>query len=430
MRSSSNFLFEMKKKIDFKITLNHHRIQFNNVQCCGVEEETNKKVMLSKLQSTSLDTKLISIDWLSMIYMLTYIPLIFPMNWILNKWGLRVTLLVASLLNAIGGCIKCVAGLVTYETTFGLTNPQPIPWTHKFGFPILMTGQTICGIAQTGLLGIPAHLAAVWFGANEVSTATALGVFGNQLGVAFGFLIPPLILPPIPYSVSATDKLDPSVDPSELFSRIKHYMMIMLYFSAALNILPFVCVLFGFRAKPKTEPSLAQHKRTGNNNNTMRKRPLTLTDRLSIVHQSANGIHSVVNNNATTITTTMMNNNNHNSLHENSNNMDKELNANQFISTKPTTSNNEMMTDDSIMANNFIVHVDGDDAVVDKDEHEDDREDGDDDGVNNHKNTIDSHSYQSLRSSSNMNRNENITAALKRLFKNIPFVLLFISYGK
>ncbi|RTG85802.1 uncharacterized protein DC041_0009338 [Schistosoma bovis] len=91
-----------------------------------------------------------------------------------------------------------------------------------------MAGQTICGIAQSGILGIPAHLAAVWFGVNEVSTATALGVFGNQLGVAFGFLVPPLILPSIPYSSNGTNQIDPTTDMNELFNKIKHYMMIML----------------------------------------------------------------------------------------------------------------------------------------------------------------------------------------------------------
>ena len=38
---------------------------------------------------------------------------------------------------------------------------------------------------------VPPRLAAIWFPSNEVSTATSIGVFGNQLGVAFGFIIPP-----------------------------------------------------------------------------------------------------------------------------------------------------------------------------------------------------------------------------------------------
>ena len=44
-----------------------------------------------------------------------------------------------------------------------------------------MFAQTVCAVAQLFVLGIPARLAAVWFGPNEVSTATSIGVFGNQV---------------------------------------------------------------------------------------------------------------------------------------------------------------------------------------------------------------------------------------------------------
>lgn len=37
-------------------------------------------------------------------------------------------------------------------------------------------------------------MAAVWFGPSQVSSACSLGVFGNQLGVALGFLIPPMLV--------------------------------------------------------------------------------------------------------------------------------------------------------------------------------------------------------------------------------------------
>ena len=106
--------------------------------------------------------QLVGINWLSMVYMLAYIPLIFPATWLLDKKGLRVVGILATLLNAIGAWIKCAA-----------VSPDR--------FAVLMTGQTMCAIAQVFILGIPARLAAVWFGPNEVSTATAIGVFGNQV---------------------------------------------------------------------------------------------------------------------------------------------------------------------------------------------------------------------------------------------------------
>lgn len=57
-----------------------------------------------------------------------------------------------------------------------------------------MLGQTICAIAQAFTLSVPARLSALWFGSNEVALATSVGVFGNQLGAAIGFLVPPLFV--------------------------------------------------------------------------------------------------------------------------------------------------------------------------------------------------------------------------------------------
>ena len=48
-------------------------------------------------------------------------------------------------------------------------------------FIVGFIGQTVVAISQVFILGIPAELAATWFGADQVSTACAIGVFGNQV---------------------------------------------------------------------------------------------------------------------------------------------------------------------------------------------------------------------------------------------------------
>ncbi|KAJ8396875.1 hypothetical protein AAFF_G00011980 [Aldrovandia affinis] len=102
-----------------------------------------------------------AIDWMSMIYMLTYIPLIFPVTWLLDKKGLRVVALVAASMNCLGAWIKV-----------GSSRPEL--------FAVTMFGQFTCSFAQVFILGIPSRLASVWFGSDEVSTACSIGVFGNQ----------------------------------------------------------------------------------------------------------------------------------------------------------------------------------------------------------------------------------------------------------
>ena len=59
-------------------------------------------------------------------------------------------------------------------------------------YKIFLSFELIC--VKSFILEMPPKIAAVWFPATEVSTATSVGVFGNQVGIALGFLIPPLII--------------------------------------------------------------------------------------------------------------------------------------------------------------------------------------------------------------------------------------------
>ncbi|CAH1800178.1 unnamed protein product [Owenia fusiformis] len=164
----------------------------------------------------------VAIDWLSMIYMASYIPFIFPATWLLTRKGLRWSGIIATFLNALGASIKCFA-----------VNP------HRFG--VLMAGQTCSAIAQSFILEVPPRLAALWFGPNEVSTATAIGVFGNQFGCALGFLLPPEIV------IDDPDK--------DVVGRRLGYM---LYSTAGLAVLQCILVILLFKEKPEYPPSQAQ----------------------------------------------------------------------------------------------------------------------------------------------------------------------------
>ncbi|KAM8846842.1 choline/ethanolamine transporter flvcr2b-like [Synchiropus picturatus] len=102
------------------------------------------------------------IDWLSMIYLLTYIPLILPVLWLLDNRGVRDVVLVGTAFNSIGAWIKV-----------GSADPNL--------FPVTVFGQFVCSVATVFILGIPSYLASVWFGEQEVSTACSIGVLGNQV---------------------------------------------------------------------------------------------------------------------------------------------------------------------------------------------------------------------------------------------------------
>ncbi|XP_075719430.1 choline/ethanolamine transporter FLVCR1 isoform X2 [Rhinoderma darwinii] len=162
------------------------------------------------------------IDWLSMVYMLAYIPLIFPATWLLDTRGLRLTALLGSGLNCLGAWIKCASA-----------RPDL--------FPVTMFAQVVCSVAQVFILGLPSQVASVWFGPKEVSTACATAVLGNQFGTAIGFLLPPVLVP------QTDDDLVTS-----------HNISIMFYGTAAVSTLLFILTVAVFKEKPKIPPSQSQ----------------------------------------------------------------------------------------------------------------------------------------------------------------------------
>ncbi|NWX02091.1 FLVC1 protein, partial [Caloenas nicobarica] len=163
------------------------------------------------------------VDWLSMVYMVAYVPLILPATWLLDARGLRLTALLGSGLNALGAWLKC-----------GSLAPGR--------YALTLAAQTVCAVAQVFILGLPSRIASVWFGPTEVSTACAVAVLGNQLGTAIGFLLPPVLVPNTP------DDID----------LMAHNISIMFYGTAIVSTLLFFLTGVVFEEKPKYPPSHSQ----------------------------------------------------------------------------------------------------------------------------------------------------------------------------
>lgn len=162
------------------------------------------------------------VDWTSMIFMILYIPLIFPASWILDKLGLRIAAISGVLGTCLGAWIKCFS-----------VRPD-LFWV---GF----VGQSIVAASQVFILSLPAKVAAVWFGPDQVSSACSIGVFGNQLGIALGFLLPPVL-----------------VENHPDLNLIGDDLKLMFYIVAGFTSLLVILVLIFFKAGPPTPPSAAQ----------------------------------------------------------------------------------------------------------------------------------------------------------------------------
>ncbi|XP_011504260.1 PREDICTED: uncharacterized MFS-type transporter C09D4.1 [Ceratosolen solmsi marchali] len=168
------------------------------------------------------DVSSFAVDMTSMIYMITYIPFIFPASYFLDKFGLRYATLLGALGTAAGSWLKVFS-----------VNPDRF-WLTFFG-------HTVVAFSQTFVLSVPARLAAVWFGPDQVSSACSIGVFGNQLGIAIGFLFPPMLVPS-----------------SDDINVIGQGFQLMFYIVAACTSVIFVLILLFFKDQPPLPPSPAQ----------------------------------------------------------------------------------------------------------------------------------------------------------------------------
>ncbi|KAJ0182814.1 hypothetical protein K1T71_002183 [Dendrolimus kikuchii] len=185
----------------------------------------------------------IMVYWTSMVYMITYIPLIFPASWLLDKTGLRVITIIGSFGTCAGAWLKV------------FSVPQNLFW---LGF----TGQTVVAVSQVFILNLPPRLAAVWFGADQVSSACSIGVFGNQLGVALGFVLPPIL-----------------VKASGTVEEIAADFKMMFYIVAGFTSVLFVFILLFFKNAPPTPPSAAADLGSSLDSNFLQSIKKLLTNR-------------------------------------------------------------------------------------------------------------------------------------------------------
>jgi len=141
---------------------------------------TNEVIWISLSSVTSIVEQYyrvdsIAINWLSLIYMVLYVFVVLS-SYILDKYGLKFTIIIGALLNAIGSCLRAIGA-------------------NRDGFVLALLGNTSAAMAQCFILFVPPRLAAVWFGDCERATASSIGVLMNMFGVAIGFLMGGTMIP-------------------------------------------------------------------------------------------------------------------------------------------------------------------------------------------------------------------------------------------
>ncbi|KAL3280217.1 hypothetical protein HHI36_017716 [Cryptolaemus montrouzieri] len=159
------------------------------------------------------------------VFMLAFILLFIPVGYIVENTSLKTSSMIGAGLTAVGNCLKLLA-----------ISPGNFYW--------VIISQSFCAVAQVFMLITPSKIASVWFGAEEVSTACAIGLFGTQIGLALGAVVPALMV---------TNK------------DVQDGLTSLFIYNASISVILFIFVILFFRSKPQTPPSNSQAELSSSN---------------------------------------------------------------------------------------------------------------------------------------------------------------------
>ncbi|KAK1135638.1 hypothetical protein K0M31_000225 [Melipona bicolor] len=160
-----------------------------------------------------------TVDWTAMSFMAYYVIFIFPATYMVDRIGFRWTNIVGCGVTCLGSWVKVLS-----------VSPDR--------FYVTFIGQSLVATTQTIILTLPGRLAAQWFAANELSTATSLSIFGTQIGIALSFLLTPII-------VRNHENLE------DIGAGLSHLFWII----AIIMTIAFILVVILFENDPKLPPS-------------------------------------------------------------------------------------------------------------------------------------------------------------------------------
>ncbi|XP_070539488.1 solute carrier family 49 member A3-like [Ptychodera flava] len=118
------------------------------------------------------------INLFALMFLILSIPMGFVAAWLLDTYGLRLPILLASWVNTIGGVVRIISTL------------EFVPKSRAF--PVAMAGQVIAAIVYPVFTSCPTKVANKWFGENQRSVATMIGTF--PLGSLLANLLSPLLI--------------------------------------------------------------------------------------------------------------------------------------------------------------------------------------------------------------------------------------------
>ncbi|CAK8677998.1 unnamed protein product [Clavelina lepadiformis] len=120
-----------------------------------------------------------TINWLSVVFMITGIPCGIVATWLIDTVGLRFSVILSAWLNGIGCVIRVISAIDGIAPSAKL--------------PLVFIGQIIAAFAQPFVLFAPTKLSALWFKEDQRAISNMLATTANPLGIMVTNIISPIL---------------------------------------------------------------------------------------------------------------------------------------------------------------------------------------------------------------------------------------------
>ncbi|XP_034278622.1 solute carrier family 49 member 4 [Pantherophis guttatus] len=158
----------------------------------------------------------------------------FAFMWLMDKKGLRKTVLLTSFLMVVGAGLRCIP----------VSNQEIRKW-------LIHGGQLLNGLAGPTVTSASPLLSTTWFSPDERATATAIASLISYLGGACAFLVGPLVVP----GPNSTSTVPPMFGNSPEY--IKDRIEAVLFAEFGIVAVIFSAALAYFPSRPPFPPSVA-----------------------------------------------------------------------------------------------------------------------------------------------------------------------------
>ena len=190
------------------------------------------------------DVSRTAVNFLSVIYMIMYLPGSFFSAYMLSAQGFRKTIVCGALFNLAGAWLRYVSVFLS-------------PASGWLRYAVLFSGQLLCAIGQPFFVNTSAKLAGDWFAASERDLATVVAALVNPIGNAAGQALPPIFVTCEDNSMHSNNSTASTCESSDDI----HGMGNLLVMQALVASVTSLAAILLFKRAPPTPPSASASQR-------------------------------------------------------------------------------------------------------------------------------------------------------------------------